>query len=152
MSRVIGYRSPRPSAGVFLFVAPVVFVGVDVVAAQDVVAGFADDSDRGGGDHSSGRALARSTTELCDPTTSRLLLKATSDGNDEGMTHTAPSPAIAHPDPARWLWYTFGGSLGSRYKGWVLRDTTTRTRWLRQAVRGGVPRGQRRRAMAAQRR
>ena len=58
------------------------------------------------------------------------------DGNDEGMTHTALS--IAHPDPVRWLWYTFGGRLGPRYSGWVLRDTTTRTRWLRQAVRGGV--------------
>ena len=68
------------------------------------------------------------------------------------MTHTAPSPPIAHPDPARWLWYTFGGRLGSRYSGWVLRDTTTRTRWLRQAVRGGVPRAQSRRAIAAQRR
>jgi hypothetical protein len=54
------------------------------------------------------------------------------------MTHTAPSPSIAHPDPVRWLWYTFGGRLGPRYYGWVLRDTTTRTRWLRQAVRGGV--------------
>jgi hypothetical protein len=30
MSRVIGYRSPRPSAGAFLLVAPVVAVGVDV--------------------------------------------------------------------------------------------------------------------------
>ena len=68
------------------------------------------------------------------------------------MTHIAPSHSIAHPDPARWLWYTFGGGLGSRYSGWVLRDTTTRTRWLRRAERRGVPRGQRRRAMAAQRR
>ena len=68
------------------------------------------------------------------------------------MTHTAPFPSIAHPNPARRLWYTFGGRLGSRYSGWALRDTTTRTRWLRQAVRGGVSRGQRRRAMAAQRR
>jgi hypothetical protein len=38
----------------------------------------------------------------------------------------------------RWLWYTFGGRLGPRYREWVLRDTTTRTRWLRQAVRGMV--------------
>jgi Protein of unknown function (DUF732)/Family of unknown function (DUF5313) len=68
------------------------------------------------------------------------------------MTHIPPSPSIAHPDPARWLWHTFGGRLGSRYCGWVLRDTTTRTRWLREAVRGGVPCGQSRRAMAAQRR
>ena len=32
LSRVIGYRSPRPSAGVFLLVVPVVAVGVDGVA------------------------------------------------------------------------------------------------------------------------
>jgi hypothetical protein len=38
----------------------------------------------------------------------------------------------------RWLWYTFGGRLGPLYCGWVLRDTTARTRWLRQAVRGTV--------------
>ena len=40
---------PRPSAGVFLLVAPVVAVGVDVVAADEVVAGFADDGDGLGG-------------------------------------------------------------------------------------------------------
>jgi Family of unknown function (DUF5313) len=57
------------------------------------------------------------------------------DGNDEGMTTT---PSIAHPGPVRWIWYTFGGRLGVRYSGWVLRDTTARTRWLRQAVRGTV--------------
>jgi hypothetical protein len=58
------------------------------------------------------------------------------DGNDEGMTHTTLS--IAHPDPVRWLWYAFGGALGPRYRQWVLRDTAARTRWLRQAMRGGV--------------
>ncbi len=42
------------------------------------------------------------------------------------------------PDPARWLWYTFGGRLGPLYYGWVLHDNTARTRWLRQAVRGTV--------------
>jgi hypothetical protein len=40
-----GLQIPRPSAGVFVLVAPVVFVG-----AQDVVAGFADHGDGGGGD------------------------------------------------------------------------------------------------------
>ena len=50
MSRVIGYGLPRPSAGVFLLVAPVVAVGVDVVAGDEVVAGFADDGDGGCGD------------------------------------------------------------------------------------------------------
>ena len=49
LSRVIGDRLPRPSAGVFLLVAPVVAVGVDVVAADEVVAGFADDGDNLGG-------------------------------------------------------------------------------------------------------
>jgi len=44
-----GLQIPRPSAGVFVLVAPVVFVGVDGVAAQDVVAGFADDGDDVGG-------------------------------------------------------------------------------------------------------
>jgi len=38
----------------------------------------------------------------------------------------------------RWLWYTFGGRLAPRYREWVLRDNTARTRWLRQAVRGTV--------------
>ena len=51
-------------------------------------------------------------------------------------THTAPS--VDHPDPARWLWYIFGGRLAPRYCEWVLRDNTARTRWLRQAVRGTV--------------
>jgi hypothetical protein len=50
-------------------------------------------------------------------------------GNDEGMTR---------PNPLQWIWYVFGGRLGSRYREWVLRDTTSRTRWLRQAVRGMV--------------
>jgi hypothetical protein len=49
-SRVIGYGLPRPSAGVFLFVAPVVAFGVDCVAGDELVAGFADDGDGGGGD------------------------------------------------------------------------------------------------------
>lgn len=49
-------------------------------------------------------------------------------------THAKPS--IPRPDPVRWLWYTFGGRLGPSYYAWVLRDTTARTRWLRQIVRG----------------
>ena len=40
---------PRPSAGVFLLVAPVVAVRVDVVAGDEAVAGFADDGDNLGG-------------------------------------------------------------------------------------------------------
>jgi fatty acid desaturase len=42
------------------------------------------------------------------------------------------------PDPARWIWYTFGGSLRARYRGWVLHDLTSRSRWLRQAARAMV--------------
>jgi hypothetical protein len=45
-----GLQIPRPSAGVFLLVAPVVAVGVDVVAGDERVAGFADDGDGDGGD------------------------------------------------------------------------------------------------------
>jgi Family of unknown function (DUF5313) len=51
---------------------------------------------------------------------------------------TYTSPSVSRPGPVRWLWYTFGGRLGPLYCGWVLRDTTARTRWLRQAVRGTV--------------
>jgi len=51
---------------------------------------------------------------------------------------TYTKPAIARPDPVRWLWYTFGGKLARDYRGWVLRDTTARTRWLRQVVRAAV--------------
>ena len=61
--------------------------------------------------------------------------KATPDGNHKGMTHTALS--IAHPDPVRWLWYTFGSKLGARYLE-VLRDNTARAHWLRQALRATV--------------
>lgn len=49
MSRDMGYRFPGHRPGVFVLVAPVIFVGVDVVAAEDVVAGFADDGDGVGG-------------------------------------------------------------------------------------------------------
>jgi hypothetical protein len=40
--------------------------------------------------------------------------------------------------PVQWIWYTFGGRLGPLHGGWVLHDTTCRTRWLRQAVRAGA--------------
>lgn len=51
--------------------------------------------------------------------------------------------AVAHnqrrrPGPLRWIWYAFGGSLGSRYREWVLHDLTCRTRWIRQLVRATV--------------
>jgi hypothetical protein len=53
-------------------------------------------------------------------------------GNDGGMT---PTQAPTRPDPMRWLWYTFGGGIGSRYREWVLHDVTSRTRWVRQVAR-----------------
>jgi hypothetical protein len=42
---------------------------------------------------------------------------------------------MTRPNPLLWIWYTLGGKLGSPYREWVLRDTTCRTRWLRQIVR-----------------
>jgi Family of unknown function (DUF5313) len=45
---------------------------------------------------------------------------------------------MIRPNPPQWIWYTFGGKLGPLYSGWVLHDTTCRTRWLRQIVRAEV--------------
>ena len=42
------------------------------------------------------------------------------------------------PDPLRWIWYTFGGGLGPRYRQWVLHDLTGPTRWVRQMARAVV--------------
>jgi Family of unknown function (DUF5313) len=42
------------------------------------------------------------------------------------------------PDSLRWIWYTFGGALGPRYRQWVLHDLTCRTRWERQLARAVV--------------
>ena len=39
------------------------------------------------------------------------------------------------PDPLRWIWYAFGGTLGQRYRQWVLQDLTGPTRWERQIAR-----------------
>jgi hypothetical protein len=59
-------------------------------------------------------------------------------GNDQRMTQ-ANTPS--RPDPLRWLWYTFGGGLGSRYREWVLHDVTSPTRWVRQVARAVVQAG-----------
>jgi Family of unknown function (DUF5313) len=45
---------------------------------------------------------------------------------------------MVRPTPLQWIWYTFGGRLRPINRGWVLHDTTCRTRWLRQGVRGAV--------------
>ena len=50
----------------------------------------------------------------------------------------SPDVQRRRPDPLRWLWYTFGGTLGPRYRDWVLRDLTGRTRWERQLIRAVV--------------
>jgi fatty acid desaturase len=50
----------------------------------------------------------------------------------------SPDIQRRRPDPLRWLWYTFGGTLGPRYRDWVLRDLTGRTRWERQLIRAVV--------------
>lgn len=42
---------------------------------------------------------------------------------------------LTRPDPARWFWYVYGGTLGPRYRAWVLHDLTGRTRWARQVAR-----------------
>jgi hypothetical protein len=48
------------------------------------------------------------------------------------------APPIHRPPPHRWVWYALGGGLPERNRGWVLRDTTTRTWWLRHVLRAGV--------------
>jgi hypothetical protein len=48
---------------------------------------------------------------------------------------TSPRP---RPDPARWLWYAYGGRLPARYRDWVLHDNTDRTWMTRHLLRVGV--------------
>jgi hypothetical protein len=43
--------------------------------------------------------------------------------------------AVVRPAPHRWLWYSLGGGLPARNRGWVLHDTTTGTWWLRHLAR-----------------
>jgi fatty acid desaturase len=49
-----------------------------------------------------------------------------------------PDAQRRRPDPLRWIWYALGGTLGPRYREWVLRDLTGRTRWERQIARAVV--------------
>jgi RsiW-degrading membrane proteinase PrsW (M82 family) len=39
------------------------------------------------------------------------------------------------PNPARWLWYAYGGRLPDRYHDWVRRDTTSSTWMVRHLIR-----------------
>lgn len=45
------------------------------------------------------------------------------------------SDKMVRPDPVRWIWYAYGGTLPERYRPWVLHDLTCSTRWLRQFIR-----------------
>ena len=62
----------------------------------------------------------------------------------DGLAHAATQNSGTvdaqrrRPDPLRWIWYAFGGTLGQRYRQWVLRDLTGRTRWERQIARAVV--------------
>jgi hypothetical protein len=40
------------------------------------------------------------------------------------------------PNPILWLYYQYSGRLPSRYNGWVLRDSTTKTWLFRAGIRG----------------
>ena len=51
---------------------------------------------------------------------------------------TEPAEPVRRPLPHRWIWYALGGGLPSRNRTWVLRDTTTRTWWLRHLLRACV--------------
>lgn len=42
---------------------------------------------------------------------------------------------MRRPNPAQWLWYSFGGGLPAELNEWVLHDTTGRTWWARQVLR-----------------
>ena len=55
------------------------------------------------------------------------MMSAMPQGILQGTTHRL--------NPPLWIWYTFGGRLGPRYREWVPRDVTCRTRWLRQTAR-----------------
>jgi hypothetical protein len=46
--------------------------------------------------------------------------------------------AVRRPDPARWLWYAYGGGLPERFAPWVLHDTTCRTWVVRHVIRAVV--------------
>jgi hypothetical protein len=42
---------------------------------------------------------------------------------------------MRRPNPARWLWYAYGGRLPDRYREWVRYDNTARTWLLRHVLR-----------------
>ena len=46
--------------------------------------------------------------------------------------------ATVRPNPARWLWYAYGGRLPDRYRDWVRHDATAPTWLLRHLARVAV--------------
>jgi hypothetical protein len=62
-------------------------------------------------------------------------MRLTKRGNDGAVEPEDPSAQVRRPDPFRWLWYAFGGTLPPRYSSWVLHDTTSRTWVLRHIAR-----------------
>ncbi|MCW2527359.1 MAG: hypothetical protein JWM76_2219 [Pseudonocardiales bacterium] len=48
---------------------------------------------------------------------------------------TAEVAQRARPNPAEWLWYSWGGRLSPSLKEWVLKDTTGRTWAVRHVLR-----------------
>lgn len=51
---------------------------------------------------------------------------------------TEPAGPVVRPSPRRWIGYAFGAGLPARNSGWVLRDTTAPTWWVRHLARTGV--------------
>jgi|SRR5271166_1104272 len=78
--------------------------------------------------------------------TNSVALTGDFDGWPAGPTQTVQlammggmaQSTIPRPDPVRWLGYAFGGTLGPRYREWVLYDFTSRARWVRHVVRAVV--------------
>jgi hypothetical protein len=60
---------------------------------------------------------------------------------DSHTEHGSAAEPMVRPAPHRWLWYALGGRLPERHRGWVLRDTTTGTWWLRHMARSLVQMG-----------
>ena len=64
------------------------------------------------------------------------MMSAMPQGILQGTTHRL--------NPPLWIWYTFGGRLGPRYREWVPRDVTCRTLLAApDGASGGTDRGAR---------
>ena len=59
----------------------------------------------------------------------------TLDAPIESAAVAAPADPIVRPGPFAWIWYSIGGRLDPRYRGWVLHDVTCRTWLLRHFAR-----------------